>query len=225
MTPQDRDAAIAALVPMIRRIARRVKRLVPGFDLDDLIGDGCIGAIRAVDSFDASRGPSLEQYACRLALGAMLNGIRRMDPVSERARRAVREGENQRYALAAGVGRVPSVAEMDRQRPGYARALAAAQNGQPLSLDAPLPIGESLGLDWSADPAGVCERRDASAQLAAAIRSLPRRQQRLIAAHYFGERSLRSIGAAMSISSQRASQLHLNALQKLRSGRLRAAAD
>lgn len=210
---------------MVRRIARRVKRLVPGFDLDDLVGDGCIGLIRAVDSFDATRGPSLEQYACRLALGAMLNGIRRMDPVSERARRAVRDGENDRYTLAATAGRVPSVAEIERRRPGYERALAAAQNGQPLSLDAPLPIGESLSGDWSADPSAVCQRRDASAQLAAAIRTLPCRQQRLIAAHYFGERSLRAIGKAMAISSQRASQLHLNALHKLRSEALRAAAD
>ncbi|MBV8371772.1 MAG: RNA polymerase sigma factor WhiG, partial [Candidatus Eremiobacteraeota bacterium] len=92
-SPVSREDSIRALLPLVKRIARRIKRLVPGFDLDDLIGDGSLGLIRAVDSFDPSRGPTLQQYAHRLVVGAMLNGIRRMDPVSERARRIVREGE------------------------------------------------------------------------------------------------------------------------------------
>ena len=75
--------------------------MVPSLDVDDLVGDGSIGLIRAVDSFDPLRGPQLDDYARRLIVGAMLNGIRRMDPVSERARRIVRDGENRRYALAA----------------------------------------------------------------------------------------------------------------------------
>jgi RNA polymerase sigma factor for flagellar operon FliA len=93
----DRDEQIRGLMPMVKRMARRLKRLVPSFDLDDLVGDGSVGLIRAVDSFDPQRGPQLEDYARRLIVGAMLNGIRRMDPVSERARRIVRDGENQRY--------------------------------------------------------------------------------------------------------------------------------
>jgi len=40
---EDREDAIARLLPLVRRIARRIARLVPGTDLDDLIGDGCVG--------------------------------------------------------------------------------------------------------------------------------------------------------------------------------------
>ena len=75
----ERDARVAELLPMVRRVARRLKRLVPSFDMDDLIGDGSLGLLRAVDSFDPQRGPLLEDYARRLIVGAMLNGIRRMD--------------------------------------------------------------------------------------------------------------------------------------------------
>lgn len=224
-SPQTREDEIRSLLPLVRRIARRVKRLVPGFDLDDLIGDGSIGLIRAVDTYDPSRGPSLRQYATRLILGSMLNGVRRMDPVSERARRTVRDGENVRYALAAVSGVVPSALEMDRRRPGYLRALAATYRGQPLSLDAPLPQGEAVTADWSADPAVVCERRAKCEELRACVEALPARQRDLVRAHYFGERSLRAIGRAMAISSQRASQLHLAALAKLRSRGIRASPD
>src|SRR5580693_4284505 len=93
----DRESRIRALFPVVKKIARRLRTLVPGSELDDLVGDGSIGLIRAVDNFDPNRGPSLEHYARRLILGAMLNGVRRMDPVSERARRATRDGANLRY--------------------------------------------------------------------------------------------------------------------------------
>ena len=216
MSTGDRDEQIRSLLPVVKKLARRLKRLVPTFDLDDLVGDGSVGLIRAVDSFDPYRGPELGDYARRLIVGAMLNGIRRMDPVSERARRIVRDGENQRYSIAAALGAVPTSSEMEERCPGYRRAIAAVYRGQPLSLDAPLPLGESLVNDWGADPARIVERRSESAQLAALIEGLPWRQREVVLLHYFGGSSLRSVGKSLAISPQRASQLHLSAIAKLK---------
>jgi RNA polymerase sigma factor FliA len=218
VTGVDRDEQVRALLPMLKKLARRLKRLVPTFDLDDLVGDGSLGLLRAVDSFDPYRGPQLEDYARRLIVGAMLNGIRRMDPVSERARRTVRDAENQRYSLAAALGEVPTPNEMERRCPGYRRAIAAAYRGQPLSLDAPLPIGEALVNDWSGDPAQIVERRSESARLAEQIAGLPKRQREVVLLHYFQGNSLRSVGKYLAISPQRASQLHLSAIEKLKRG-------
>ncbi len=100
MTTDERERRIRALLPLVRSIARRVHRMVPMTDVDDLIGDGCVGLIRAVDAFDPARGVPLEHYARRVVLGAVLNGIRRMDPVSERMRRTMRSREG--GALHAG---------------------------------------------------------------------------------------------------------------------------
>ena len=218
----DREAAIASYLPLVRKIARRIKRLVPGLDLDDLIGDGSVGLIRAIDTFDPQRGPLLRQYARRLIVGAMLNGIRRMDPVSERARRIARDGENQRYAIAMERGELPSMAEMNRRTPGFERAVAATRWGQPLSLDAPLPEGESVTTNWHEDPARVVESRQDRAALRRLIRTLPPRQRRIVTSHYFGGCSLRAIGAQLAVSPQRVSQLHLHAIAALRE-RARAA--
>jgi len=212
----EREQAVRTLLPLVRTCARRLKRLVPSLDIDDLVGDGSIGLIRAVDSFDPQRGPQLVEYARRLVVGAMLNGVRRMDPVSERARRLVREGENRRYELAAERGDVPSTLEMERRCPGYRRALAAAYRGQPLSLDAPLPRGEALAYDWADDPARIVVRRLQRARLAEMIALLPERQRTVVMMHYFNETSLRAVGRRLAISPQRASQLHTSALAKLK---------
>jgi RNA polymerase sigma factor FliA len=212
----DREAAVRALLPLVKTIARRIKRLVPLLDIDDLIGDGSVGLIRAVDSYDPNRGPSLRHYARRLVVGAMLNGIRRMDPVSERSRRIVRDGENQRYEVAIERGEVPSTAEMEQRCPGFARALAATRCGQPLSLDAPLPEGEIVSLDWSGDPARIVEHRHHKDAFASLVERLPVRQRLVVLEHYYAGRSLRSIGRRMKISPQRASQLHRDAIAGLR---------
>jgi RNA polymerase sigma factor FliA len=212
----DREDAVGNLLPLVRTIARRIKRLVPLLDLDDLIGDGSVGLIRAIDSYDPARGPSLRHYARRLVIGAMLNGIRRMDPVSERSRRLVRDGENRRYEVAVARGEVPGTAEMEQRCPGFARALAATHRGQPLSLDAPLPEGESVALDWNGDPARIVEGRHRQDAFASIVELLPVRQRQVVFEHYYGGRSLRSIGRKMKISPQRASQLHRDAIAGLR---------
>jgi RNA polymerase sigma factor for flagellar operon FliA len=214
--PAQREERIRELMPLTRKLARRLKRMVPSFDVDDLVGDGSVGLIRAVDSFDPHRGPQLDEYARRLIVGAMLNGIRRMDPVSERSRRLVRDGENQRYTLAAARGDVPTTREMEARCPGYRRAVAAAYCGQPLSLDAPLPHGESLAGDWSDDPARLIEARCEREALARLISGLSPRQRQVVLLHYFNGKSLRSVGKQLAISPQRASQLHIAAIAGLR---------
>jgi RNA polymerase sigma factor for flagellar operon FliA len=212
----DREEQIRRLLPLVRRIARRVARLVGGADLDDLIGDGSVGLIRAVDSFDPKRGLTIEQYARRVVAGAMLNGIRRLDPVSERVRRTLRDAERERYALASASGDVPSMLEMEQRIPALRRARTEAHRGSPISIDAPLPAGERFSMTSSDDPQMVATARAERERIHAALAQLPPRQRRLVIAHYFAERSLRAMSGEMDVSPQRVSQLHLAALSRMR---------
>lgn len=216
MNDRFREAAVCELLPVVRQIARRVQRLVPSADLDDLIGDGSVGVIRAVDAFDPARGIPLEQYARRLILGAILNGVRRMDPVSERMRRTMRVAERTRLALAQEIGTLPSLGEMERLVLGLSRARAEVHRRIPLSLDAPLPSSEHLEPDRSGDPQAIVGERMERARIRAAVDALPPRQRDVVVAHYFAQRRLRSLVEPMRISPQRVSQLHLMALERLR---------
>jgi RNA polymerase sigma factor for flagellar operon FliA len=126
MIADEREATIRLFFPHVRQIARRVGRLARISDLDDLIGDGCVGLIRAFDTFDGKRGTSFEVYARRLIVGGMLNGIRRRDPVSERVRRTMRHADERRFALAQERGSLPAFAELERSDPSLRRARALA---------------------------------------------------------------------------------------------------
>ncbi|HEY9085139.1 MAG TPA: sigma-70 family RNA polymerase sigma factor [Candidatus Tyrphobacter sp.] len=216
MDDAGREERIRDLLPLVRRLAARLRRMVPRADLGDLIGDGNVGLVRAVDAFDTRRGTSLEHYARKVIVGTMLNGLRRMDPASERARRTLREGERERYRLAMLRGRMPSSTEMAHCRPALARAEYAVYRALPLSLDAPLPPGERGPLDLAGDPASIVSEDQERAYLRTLLNALPDRERRLMLAHYYGRTSLRRIGAAFSISGQRASQLHIAAIARLR---------
>jgi RNA polymerase sigma factor for flagellar operon FliA len=202
--------------PLVRQVARRVALMARGADPDDLVGDGSIGLIRAVDTFDASRGTTLESYARRLIAGAMLNGLRRLDPVSERVRRTLRRAEERRFAIAQEQGSLPTLAEMERSDPALRRARVAGYRQSTLSLDALLPHGNDPLADRSLEPSAQAAERAKRARLRQAIELLPQRQQRILALHYAQEVSLHAIGVRLRVSPQRVSQLHLSALTHLR---------
>ncbi|HEY4442141.1 MAG TPA: sigma-70 family RNA polymerase sigma factor [Candidatus Elarobacter sp.] len=216
MTAEEREQRIRELLPLVRQLARRVHRMIPSADVDDLIGDGHVGAIRVVDAFDPALGGEIERYAQPVILGAMLNGVRRLDPVSERVRRTIRHAERARFALAQELGALPTPTEMDGLVPGLARARTEAHRGTPLSLDVTLPLGEHLALDRENDPQAIVARTLRRDAVRRAIAALPERQRVIVLAHYIEERSLRSIHRTMQISPQRVSQLHLAAMRRLR---------
>ncbi len=211
-----REQQIRELFPLVRRIARRVSKILNVAEIDDLVGEGSIGLIRAVDSFDPTRGVTIERYASQIVIGAMLNGVRRLDPVSERVRRSIRQAERARFAMANETGVLPTMSEMERATPGLAKARAKAHAGATLSLDAPLPGFESAESDRALDPQLVFADTSQTRQIIDALATLPVRQRRVIASHYWHDRSLRTLGAEMAISPQRVSQLHLLALARLR---------
>ncbi len=212
----DREAAIRSLLPMLRTMAKRIHRLVPSMDVDDLVGDGCIGLIRAVDRFDPDRGTSLRHYAARLALGKMLNGVRRMDPVSERARREIRDAERHRYDIASRSGYLPTNVEMETLRPMFADARRQVYALTAYSSDHPLPDGIELPVDEDADPATVHGRTADRITLLALLHALPERHRYIIEQHFYAQRSLREISDTWKITPQRVSQLLGRAIRNLR---------
>lgn len=214
---EAREETIRRLFPLVRRLARRVQRVLPAADPDDLVGDGSIGLIRAVDTFDPTRGAALEGYASRVVVGAMLNGLRRLDPISERVRRTMREADRLRFDRAQSEGRLPPLAELETEIPALRRARAIVHAYVPLSLDGPLPSDSGALADPQADPADFSVRASVARCLRREVESLPERQRSVLALHYFRQVPLHAIGRSLCVSPQRVSQLHLRALARLRS--------
>jgi RNA polymerase sigma factor for flagellar operon FliA len=226
--PRARELVCELALPQVRRLASSVlRRLPPHFTDEDLIGDGCVGLLRAIDRFDPERGMSFVKWASRLIRGSMLNGLRRMDSIPERVRRDARVLDKARWCVAQSAGTTPTdvvaACHAGLSRSKLATVQLALRRAVPLSLEAParqhldnpMTLRDRLAADD--DPGATVVTKAAHAALSNAVRRLPKRERLIVAAFYGKEASFRTIGGRLGISKQRVSQIHGQALTALRS--------
>jgi DNA-binding CsgD family transcriptional regulator len=60
------------------------------------------------------------------------------------------------------------------------------------------------------------EEKEVRNRVRAAIASLPARERRVVALYYYGEATMKQIGAEIGVNESRVSQLHARAIQRLR---------
>lgn len=95
MTPSHREELILSHMPQVKLLARRLHRRCPQVEFDDLMSVGTIGLIQAVDRFDPDRHLKLKTLAEHRIRGALLDYLRRIDPLP----RSVRRFQKQRDAV------------------------------------------------------------------------------------------------------------------------------
>ena len=93
----NRDQMILDHLPQVELLARRLHRRCPQVELDDLISAGTVGLIQAVDRFDSSRNLKLKTLAEHRINGALLDYLRKVDPLP----RTVRHFQKRRDAILA----------------------------------------------------------------------------------------------------------------------------
>src|SRR5947209_1460296 len=109
----ERERLIIEHLPQVRLIARRIhERLPDSVSLDDLISNGVVGLIAAVDKFDPSQNVQLKTYAEHKIRGAILDGLREMDWAPKNKRRRAKLIEATIAALEQRLGRGPAEEEI-----------------------------------------------------------------------------------------------------------------
>jgi len=225
-SPVDRERLCEAALPLVRRVAFAVHRRLPlHMGCEDLVGDGCIGLLRAVDRFDPAFGIAFESWAMRIVRGAMLNGLRRMDVIPERVRRDARVLDEARWIVAQRTGASPCDADAARVAELTDAKLtaiyAASRHAGTLSIDGPLPgcgrgtLSERLR-SRQRDPGSLVVEASMRVIIGGAVASLPGRQRAILEAFYVRGATFGEIGRTLGVSKQRVSQLHCRAIADLR---------
>jgi len=212
---------------LVMSIARRYQG--QGLSMGDLVQEGTLGLIRAVEKFDWRKGFRFSTYATLWIRQSIQRGlensgrtIRLPVHVGQRARKVARA----RRELTAKLGREPSDEELAEET-GLELELvleAAKADREPTSLD--LPVGDdgetSLGALIATDEAGPDEEvadtlRHEAVQKA--IETLPDKERTVIHLRFGtgGEppQTLSEVGRRLGLSSTRARELEEQALRRL----------
>lgn len=229
-----REQLLSSKLGLVRSVALRYRDL--GVPFEDLVQEGSIGLLEAIDHYDPSHDASFDSFArfrvrkaIRNALTDQARLIRLPKQIVER-RRALHRAEAEFAAAAAG--RAPTPAQLAAATGlSVAAVLRARSAGQaPISLDEPvLPDGSPLA-SVIADPQAVdpelkaleCEQREL---LNTAIENLPERQRRVIGRRWgmgAAQRSNAEVAAELDLSPRRTQTIGQDALYELRAALERA---
>lgn len=210
--------------PLVKRIAYHLMARLPASVLvDDLIQSGMIGLIEAAKNFDGSKGASFETFAGIRIRGAMLDEMRRGDWTPRSVHRNARLIAETIAELEAVYGRDikdSEVAEkLDISLDEYHHMLSDISSGRIIGIE-DLGVSEDVLVtsgDTDSDHLYESQASESFHQdLAKTISSLPEREALVLSLYYNDELNLKEIGAVLNVSESRISQIHSQALVRLK---------
>ena len=213
-----RDRLVLQYSPLVKYVAGRVRSGLPStVEQADLVSDGVIGLMDAIDKFDPDRGLQFQTYAVSRIRGAIVDGLRASDWVPRSIREKIRDINAAQARLERQLGRAPQDHEVaaelgitvDELRTMYSQtSYTSVVSFEAATLDdedTPRAAFDLPGADDDIPPGFL-----------AAVRELAERDQIVVALYYWERLTLAEIGQVLGVTESRVSQLHSRATMTLR---------
>jgi RNA polymerase sigma factor for flagellar operon FliA len=214
---------------LVKYVAGRISiNLPPNVEINDLVNDGILGLIDAIEKYDDARGVKFETYAITRINGAILDALRALDWVPRAVRQRARELERVYQDLEVKHGRVAtedevaeamglSVKELDvLMQKIRGTSVLSLEEFLPNEKGYEIPLLDTLRDDGN-DVTAAVETSEIKAALVAAVDGLPPQERTVISLYYFEGLTLKEIKGALNVSESRVSQIHAQAVIHLRS--------
>jgi len=226
---EARELMVRANLRLVVKIAREYEGL--GLPLPDLISEGNIGLVKAVDRFDPRRGAKLSSYSAlwiRQQIRRALSNQSRTIRLPVHTLGQIQQLRRSAADLKDRLGREATHEELSRVMGLPSRRVAtlreaglpAASLEAPLSSEIPTSLSDVVADEGAANPAEAAEQNDAIRLLRQLVPKLSQREAAILRARFgldTGEEStLDAIGAKLGVTRERIRQLQQIALQHLR---------
>ena len=215
-----RERLLVGHTGLVKYLAHRIgSRLAGPIDYDDLVGDGILGLMEAIDRFDPAHGVQFKTYAESRIRGAILDGVRARDWAPRSLRRAARRLETAIAAVEHRTRRTAQDEEIAAELEISVDELHALyQQARGVRLGH-MPASEEEGSDPAdpgASPLFHVQEKERREVLAQEIDHLPERERMVLSLYYERGLTLKEIGAVLDVTESRVCQIHTRAVSRLR---------
>ncbi len=211
---------------MVKRLAHQMMSRLPySVQIDDIIQAGMMGLLDAANRYDEIHGAQFETYATQRIRGAMLDELRSADWLPRSLRRDMRRIEQSVSRLQQKLGRAPNETEIARELEvslvEYQQMLQESRGAQLIYYEDFQDedhddFFERFEFANDSDPLALLLDERFKTELTRAIDILPERERMLMGMIYEQEMNLREVGEVFGVSESRISQLHSQAVARLR---------
>jgi len=223
----DKEQCLREYSHLVKRLAHQMMAKLPSsVQIDDIIQAGMMGLLDAASRYDEFHGAQFETYATQRVRGAMLDELREADWLPRSLRRDMRRIETSISRLQQKLCRPPNeteiAADMEVPLPEYQQMLQASRGAQlvyyeDLHGEGEEDFFERFEIGGGASPLDLLEDERFKVELVRAIANLPERERMVMGMIYEQEMNLREIGEVLGVGEPRVSQLHSQAVARLRS--------
>lgn len=194
--------------------------------MEDIVNEGLIALLDAVEKFDPEKKVKFETFASIKVRGAMIDFIRRQDCFPRRLKRMAKNISDAENQLSHQLGRSPSDRELadflNVSVDEYEKMQAETCALNMLSFEEMIyekgveNIESSLTSEQIRGPEQVVSEKELQKVLAQNIELLNDKEKMVISLYYKEQLKIKEISGMMGISDSRVSQIHSNALRKLK---------
>lgn len=224
----DRSQLIRENMPLVELVVQRMVPQVPSFmTKEDMISAAMVGLVDAANKFDPAKGVKFKTFAEYRVRGAILDEMRKLDWFSRSMRDKQSQLTQTMLRLERRFGRSPEeeemAAELTMTIDEYRDLLTEVSHLGCVSLHETLDHSEEgrSFLDNLEDiggpmPSDLLEKEEMTRMMAEILEELSEKERLVIALYYYEELTQKEIAEVLSVSEGRISQLHSQALLKLR---------
>jgi len=229
-SPREREKLIIHYLGLVKYVAGRLAAGLPdSVEIDDLVGSGMLGLMKAIEAFDPGKEVKFETYALPRVRGAMLDELRNQDWFPRSVRRKARRIDAAVQELEASLGRSPNDSELAKHMRldlhDFYRMVGEVSQSSLLSIEEELRVGKDG--TYTAVRDLLSDLKEPSAHEALAdkelrdivvdtLAKLDEKERLVLTLYYFEELTLAEIGAVLSVSESRVCQIHGKAIQRLK---------
>ena len=225
-----RDQLIMEYAPLIKYIAQKIAaRLPANIELDDLMSSGVIGLMDAMEKYDPSRDNKFKTYAEFRIRGAILDELRAQDWVPRSVREKAKILERCFAKIEQDRGRQATddevCSELGITQAEYYELLNQVRSVSLLSYDDISHFskadkkalhGAGEGSIRASTPFNEVNVGYIKKMIADSIRDLPEKQRLVLSLYYYEDLNLKEIGRVLDVTESRVSQLHTQAILRLK---------